>query len=536
MPAAPERSGVHRSMAPFPQIVLVNPRFDVSYCGLEHALPIVRKRAAMPVAGPPLIAALTPPRYDVTIVDENVEPLDFDRLARADIVGLTGMNVKRVRMRQILIELKRRGVFTVVGGPWVTVREEYFGELADVVFVGEADATWPQFLQDREDGRHANRYEQTTFTDMSAVPAPRFDLLRMRQYLSGSIQLSRGCPFQCEFCDVVVTYGHRARAKTGRQMIAELDELHRQRTEIVFIADDNLAVNRQAIKPLLMDMAAWQEAHGYPILFSASASLDLAEDAELMQLMVDANVVSVFIGIESPNEESLRETKKLQNMRPAMSLVDRVRTVERAGFEVWSGMILGFDHDDAGIFEAQKAFLGEARIASAMVSLLAAIPKTPLYARLAAEGRLDESEAPASGTNVIPRGMTPEDLATGYRLLMRDLYEPEAYFRRVNEFVLESGYEVAPARRRYWRAHPWQGLKGRALDAARAAFLFVQLMRIVPDAGLRARYRRELRGLLRRRPSAGLAFAYLLKCAMHYHHYTMAREMLEGRTAVMSPC
>ncbi len=517
------------------RIALINPRFEVSYWGFEHALPILRKRAAMPVANLPLLAALTPPRYDVRIVDENVEPLDFDDLARADIVGVTGMNVQRVRMREILTELKRRGAFTVVGGPWVTVQEGCFGELADVVFVGEAEATWPQFLEEREAGRHAGRYEQSEFTDMSKLPVPRFDLLRMRDYLSGTMQISRGCPFRCEFCDIVVTYGHRVRVKTGRQVTAELDELHRHRTEIVYITDDNLAGNRQLMKPLLRDVAAWQEARGYPILFSASASLDLAEDGELMELMVAANVVSVFIGIESPNEESLRETRKLQNVRAATSLVDRVRTVERGGFEVWSGMILGFDHDDVTIFEAHKAFLSEARIASAMVSILGAIPKTPLYARLAAEGRLDESDSPTSATNVIPRRMTSEELSTGYRRLMRDIYEPEAYFHRVNEFILEAGYEVAPARSRYWRAHQWQGLKGKALDAARAAFIFVQLMRIVPDARLREWYRRELGSLLRRRPSAGLAFAYLLKCVMHYHHYTMAREMLDGRRAVVGP-
>jgi radical SAM superfamily enzyme YgiQ (UPF0313 family) len=518
-----------------PRIVLINPRFDVSYWGLEHALPIVRKRAAMPVAGLPLLAALTPPHYDVVIVDENVERLDFDRLARADIVGVTGMNVQRVRMRQILTELKCRGAFTVVGGPWVTVQEGYFGELADVVFIGEAEATWPQFLAERERGSHAGRYEQTEFTDMSAVPVPRYDLLPMRQYLFGSIQFSRGCPFQCEFCDVIVTFGRRARAKTGPQVLAELDELRRQRMEIVFIADDNLAGNKKAVKPLLREIAAWQEAHGYPLMFAAEASLDLAEDAELMELMVAANIVSVFIGIESPSEDALRETKKLQNVRAGKTLVDRVLTVQRAGLEVWCGMILGFDHDDARIFEAQKTFLSEARIASAMIGMLTAIPKTPLYARLAAEGRLDESDAPACGTNVIPRGMTPEELSTGYRRLMHDLYEPGAYFRRVNEFVWDARYDVALARSRYWRTHRWQGLKGKALEAARVALVFVQLMRLVPDAALRRAYRREFWTILRRRPSPALAFGCLLKCVMHFHHYTMAREMLEGRTAVVNP-
>lgn len=517
-----------------PEIVLVNPRFDVSYWGLEHALPVVRKRAAMPVAGLPLLAALTPPRYNVSIADENVQPLDFDALARADIVGVTGMNVQRVRMRQILGELKRRGAFAVVGGPWATVQEGDFCELADVVFVGEAEVTWPQFLADHAAGCHARRYEQSAFTDMATVPAPRYDRLRMREYLFGSIQLSRGCPFQCEFCDVAVTFGRRARAKTGPQVIAELDELRRHHMPIVFIADDNLAGNRTAIKPLLRDIAGWQEAHGYPIMFAAEASLDLAEDDELMQLMVAANIVSVFLGIESPNEDALRETRKFQNVRAGRGLVDRVRTVERAGLEVWCGMILGFDHDDARIFEAQKTFLGEARIPSAMVGMLTAIPRTPLYARLAAEGRLDERDVGGAGTNVIPRRMTREDLSAGYRRLMRDLYEPDAYFRRVNDFIQATGYDVAPARSRYWRTHRWSGLRGRALDAARAAIIFVQLMRIVPDPGLRGIYRREIGNLLRTRPSASLLFGYVLKCVMHFHHHTLARDMLEGRTAVVN--
>jgi radical SAM superfamily enzyme YgiQ (UPF0313 family) len=334
---------------------------------------------------------------------------------------------------------------------------------------------------------------------------------------------------------VIVTFGRRPRVKTGPQVAAELDELHRQRMEIVFIADDNLAGNKKAIKPLLRGMAAWQEAHGYPIMFAAEASLDLAEDAELMALMVAANIVSVFIGVESPSEDALRETRKFQNVRTGKTLVDRVLQVERAGLEVWCGMILGFDHDGPGIFEAHKTFLREARIATAMAGMLTAIPKTPLYARLAAEGRLDERDVPAAGTNVLPRGMTPEELSTGYRRLMRDLYEPGAYFRRVNEFISDTGFDVAPARGRHWRAHPWRGFKGKTLDAARAAFIFVQLMRLVPDSRLRRTYRQELRNLLRQRPSTALVFGYLMKCVMHFHHYTMAQDMLEGRTAVVNP-
>ena len=190
-------------------IVLINPRFGISFWGFEFVLPFVGKRANMPVAALPLLAALTPPGDLVTIIDENVESIDFDRCARADIVGITGMVVQRHRMREIVLELKKRNVFTVVGGPWVSVNESSFADLADVIFVGEAEETWPQFLKDWQMGRAAARYEQADKTDMTRVPIPRLDLLKMNRYAFGSVQFSRGCPFQCEFCDIIVVFGRR---------------------------------------------------------------------------------------------------------------------------------------------------------------------------------------------------------------------------------------------------------------------------------------------------------------------------------------
>ena len=242
-------------------------------------------------------------------------PLDFDRLARADIVGLTGMSVQRFRMREILTELKARGVFVVVGGPWITVREEYFGDLADVIFVGEAEETWPAFLAEWATGKYAARYEQKNKTDMTRVPTPRYESLKMNQYVFGSVQISRGCPFQCEFCDIIVTFGRKPRLKTAAQVIAELDELRRQNIDIAFIVDDNLIGNKHAIKPVLAEVAQYQAKHGYPFIFFAEASLDLADDPQLLQLLIDANIQAVFVGVETPNAESLKETKKHQNLR-----------------------------------------------------------------------------------------------------------------------------------------------------------------------------------------------------------------------------
>src|SRR5262249_29005930 len=289
------------------------------------------------VACLPLLAALTPTEHKVTLMDENVEALDWERLARADIVGLTGMSVQRQQMRVILTELKRRGIFAVVGGPWVSVQEDYFGDLADVIFVGEAEETWPRFLEDWKQGKHQSRYEQSEKSDMTKLPTPRFDLLKMHHYLFGSVQFSRGCPFQCEFCDIIVTFGRRPRLKTSAQVIAELEALRAQKMRIVFIVDDNLIGNKKAVKLLLRDLIAWQQDNGYPMVFFTEASLDLAEDPELIRLMGEANIVCVFVGIESPNEDSLRETRKFQNVRTGNTILERVHTIQRAGIEVWCG-------------------------------------------------------------------------------------------------------------------------------------------------------------------------------------------------------
>jgi radical SAM superfamily enzyme YgiQ (UPF0313 family) len=507
------------------RIVLVNPRFEPSYWGLDYALPLFGKRANLPVACLPLLAALTPPEHEIRLVDENVEPLDFDELQRADIVGLTGMSVQRRRMREILTELKRRGVFTVVGGPWVTVSENYFAELADTIVVGEAEDTWPQFLADWQAGRPQARYQQSQPTDMTRVPTPRFDLLATRHYLFGSVQFSRGCPYQCEFCDIIVTFGRRPRLKTAAQVIAELEALHRQGVEIAFIVDDNLIGNKRAIQLVLESVAEWQRQHGFPLTFFTEASLELADDTELMQSMVDANVQSVFVGLESPNEASLRETKKFQNVRSGGTMLDRVHAIQNAGLDVWCGMIVGFDHDDTTIFRAQREFLKEARVLHAMVGMLAAIPKTPLYDRLQAEGRLDLDDEPTFGTNVVPLGMSREELRDGFIEVMRDLYEPEAYFARLDSLYLEGRFRLGEARAKYWRRHPATHLREQSKNLARCAGLFVQLMRHVREAKLRAEYRRRLVRLMRSRWDPAVWFVYLIKCAMHYHHYTLSQQM-----------
>ncbi len=516
-------------------IVLLNPRFDVSFWGFEHVLPMLHKRAAMPVASLPLLASLTPPGHRVTIVDENVEPIDYRRVARANIVGITGMNVQRHRMRDILTQVRQSSGYVVAGGPWVTVQEDYFGDLVDTIFVGEAEATWPQFLEDWRRGKPRRRYEQSERSDMSTLPVPRLDLLKMRHYLFGSVQFSRGCPFQCEFCDIIVTFGRKPRFKTAGQITAELEALRRAGMEVVFIVDDNFVGNKAAVRRLLPSVIAWQEQHGFPIIFSAEASLDLAEEPDLIEMMVAANIQSVFVGIESPSEAALRSARKHQNIRRNTTLLDRVRTIQNGGLEVWCGMILGFDQDDARMFDAQFNFIRDGRIVEAMVGMLSAIPKTPLYARLAAEGRLDLDDQPAYGTNVIPLNMSREELRDGYIHLMSDLYQPENYFGRLDGLLLRDRFQLARRQKLFWREHPWTGTRARLLLFTRAAVLLVRLMRGVSDPALRHEYRRRVMGLLREIRDPAVLFGYVLKCAMHFHHHKMADQMTRGGAPIVNP-
>ena len=504
------------------RVTLIDPRFEFSHFWRPGML---RKRALLPSACLPLLAALTPAEHHVTIVDENVETLDFDRIARSDIVGLTGISSQQARQREIAAELKRRHVFTVAGGPWITVKEDALQGLADVVFIGEADETWPQFMADWDAGRPQPRYEQATATDMSRLPCPRLDLLKTRHYLfGGGVQFSRGCPHQCEFCDVSLAFGRNPRLKTWPQVNAELEGLLAQRVEAAFILDSNVIGNKELVKALLRELVKWQRVHGYPLGFFASASLELAEDPELLQLMADSNVQSVFVGIESTNAESLRETNKLQNLRPR-PMLDRVRTIQAAGLDVMCGMIVGFDHDDPSIFAAERRFVRDSGVSHAMVSMLTALPKTRLYARLQAEGRLTDDDLDLYGTNVVPLHMTRAELRDGCVRLMQEIYEPTAFLERLDRMFLSEPFAVGASRAAWLRDHPWSWLKAESVTIARLIALYWLLMHHVREPDLRRMYRRHFFGLLRRkRPAPWVLLMYLIKCVSHCHCYALAQQ------------
>ena len=472
-----------------------------------------------------MLAALTPPPHRVTLIDENVEEIDFGRCERADIVGITGMSVQRHRMLELVIELKKRGCYVVVGGPWVSVKEDYFSCLAEVIFVGEADETWPQILPDWQAGRAARRYEQAEKTDMTRVPAPRFDLLKMKRYAFGSVQFSRGCPFQCEFCDIIVMYGRRPRIKSPEQIIAELEALHALKMPLVFVVDDNLIGNKKEIKKVLRCVIDWQKANGYPLNFVAEASLDLADDDELMRLMVEANFNGLFVGIESTNEDALRETKKTQNIRRSGTLTQKVRRIQDAGLEVWAGMIVGFDNDNDGVFEDHLRFIKGSRISVVMVGMLSAIPKTPLHTRLANEGRLDLMDNPSYGTNVLPLRMSREQLSRGYAQLMTDLYEPTAFFDRVDELWLKGPVVAEPGWRHFAATHPWLRLRRYARSWIEGGVVIARMTLQMRDRRLRKFYFLRILGAVRMRPDAVLLRLYAIRCAMHFHLHELTRKL-----------
>ena len=374
------------------------------------------------------VAALVPSPHEVVLIDENIEPIDFQRLKRFDVIGLTGMVVQADRMFEILRQLQSLPAVIVGGGPLVTVREEAFEELCDVRFIGEAEQTWPAFLHALASGAPTeSRYEQSEKTEMTTVPVPRFDLLPRGRYGTAPVQFSRGCPFLCEFCDIITIFGRRPRVKRPEQIIAELDAVLAQGFRGCFLVDDNFIGNKLEAKRLLPHIIHWQKQRGFPLEFVTEASINLANDPELIDLMVAANFRNVFIGIESPREASLIETRKHQNVH-GESLLTKLERIHAHGLNISAGFIVGFDSDDQWIFDEQFEFIQQSGIPNLSISLLTPLPTTPLYDRLRDEGRLDFSDPDLI---YIPKQMTREQLKSGFQHLLNRVFDVEAYFDRV---------------------------------------------------------------------------------------------------------
>ena len=405
------------------RLLLINPRFPESFWSFRFAIDRILpgKRAINPPLGLATLAALCPPGWDVTIVDENVESIPL--APAADVVGVCGMGVQFPRQRELLDYYRARGYHVVAGGSYASLCPERYETLADTVVCGEAESIWPAFCRDYEAGTVQRLYRETGTVSLADSPAPRFDLLKLDQYTTVTLQFSRGCPYLCEFCDIIVMFGRKPRFKSVEQVGRELDALRMAGVRNVFFVDDNLIGNKKAAKALLAYLADYQARHGYRFTFGTEASINLAADDELLRLFRAANFAWVFVGIESADADSLKEARKGQNLQ--QDTLVAVRRIYANGIDVLAGFIVGFDNDTLATFDLQHRLIVDSGIAAAMVGLLTALPRTPLHERLAREGRLiaaaDDTNNTRLGTNVMPKRMSYDAMIDAYRALYQRL-------------------------------------------------------------------------------------------------------------------
>ena len=417
--------------------LLLYPEFPDTFWSFKHALKFIRKRASLPPLGLLTVAAMLPKEWGKRLVDENVRRLTPEDLTWADVVFVSAMIAQRESARSLVARCRAAGKTIVAGGPLFTAEPEQFPEV-DHLVLNEAEVTLPPFLRDLQEGGARRMYTAPGHPDIRRTPAPLWELADLRRYASMSIQFSRGCPYDCDFCNVTALFGHRPRAKTPEQVIAELDGLARLGWRgSVFFVDDNLIGKKRLLKEgLLPALIAWQRGRR-GIRFYTEASINLADDAELMRSMVEAGFDTVFIGIETPDEAGLAECSKHHNR--GRDLVADVRRIQRAGLEVQGGFIVGFDSDTPAIFQRQMDLIQRSGIVTAMVGLLNAPRGTRLYERLEREGRLlgEMTGDNVDGTtNFVPR-MSMETLREGYRDLLSRLYAPGPYYQRIRTFLRE---------------------------------------------------------------------------------------------------
>jgi len=426
------------------KVLLLYPEFPDTFWSFRHALPFIGKRSAYPPLGLLTVSAMLPTHWKRKLVDLNVEKLRDRDLAWADVAFLSAMLVQGPSLAQLIARCRNAGLRTVVGGP-VTSADNPSYEGADHVVRGEAEGIVEELVCDLEAGNARRRYEAAGRADMARVPPPDLRLARLRRYSSMPLQYSRGCPFSCEFCDVIELFGRTPRAKTGEQVLAELEQLHGLGWRgSVFVVDDNFVGNRGAIKALLPRVAGWMRQRGNPFSLFTQASINLAEDDELLSLMQAARFNKVFVGIETPSADCNRAAGKMQNVKA--DLLESVRRIQERGMEVMGGFILGFDQDPPEIFEKQIDFIKEAAIPVSMVGLLTALPNTRLWRRLSREGRIlrrSMGDNTAALLNFIPR-MDPDALLAGYRRVLASIYSPTEYFERAQAMLGRLGAMPRP--------------------------------------------------------------------------------------------
>jgi radical SAM superfamily enzyme YgiQ (UPF0313 family) len=419
------------------RVLLVYPEFPDTFWSFKHALTFVHKRASLPPLGLLTVAAMMPEAWEKRLVDLNVRRLTQRDLDWADMAFVSAMTVQRTSAHAVIARCKAAGLTVVAGGPLFITEHTDFPDV-DHFVLNEAELTLQPFLNDLESGSPRRIYETTGFADMQRSPAPLWKLANLRQYATMALQFSRGCPYNCDFCNVTVLLGHRPRLKTAEQIVHELDALYDQGwRESVFFVDDNLIGNKRVLKEsLLPALIRWRKGKT-GMTFHTEASINLADDEQLMSMMAEAGFNMVFIGIETPDEESLAECGKKHNKN--RDLIEDVKRIQRHGMQVQGGFIIGFDSDTPSIFRRQIDFIQNSGIVTAMVGLLQAPLGTRLYQRLAYEGRLEHAfsgDNVDGRTNIIPR-MPLDVLQKGYRRVMQSIYSPANYYARVKTFLRE---------------------------------------------------------------------------------------------------
>jgi len=473
-------------LGPAIKVLMVWPSFPPSFWSLGEVMQIVPERSLVPPLGLITVAALCPPNWEIRLVDLAFQVLRDEDILWADLVMVSAMVVQRKSVRLILERASKLNRRTMIGGPYASSDPDALLPLADHVVVGEPDEMFPQIALDLERGSARRLYSITQKPDVSRTPVPRFDLLALNKYTFMSVQFSRGCPFTCEFCDIITIYGRHPRTKSPAQLTRELDSLLQLGwRKDVFVVDDNFIGNHKAALELVHELELWQRRNRYPFGFFTEASIDLASRPALLDGMVKANFWRVFIGIESPSAESLKETKKFQNLR--RDLLDSIRFIQQHGLWVMGGFIVGFDSDPLDIFDRQIEFVQRAAIPWAMTGILQAPPTTPLYERMKKEGRLLENKPepsnfePPNFRTVLP---LPE-LLDGTKRMLLALYDPHRFYQRVLDSL-----------------ERWEPRLEQKASAISLPYLLSVLPKSVWKQGVLSRYRGDywhfMRGLMMR--------------------------------------
>ncbi len=418
------------------RVLMVYPAYPDTFWSFKHALKFVSKKAAFPPLGLLTVASLLPKDWEIKLVDMNTDPLKDEDLKWCDMVFISAMLVQNQSTYEVIKRAKKFNKKVVAGGPAFNAQPHKYPDV-DHFILNEAEITLPMFLEDLEKGRELKRiYTSEEKPDITKTPLPMWSLIDFKKYATMLVQYSRGCPFNCEFCDIIIMNGRKPRVKTPQQMVREFQALYDMGWRgSVFIVDDNFIGNKRSVKKMLPEIIKWQKEHNYPFSLLTEASVNLADDEELMRLMAEANFNKVFLGLESPSPESLKECGKYQNVN--RDLVEVVNKIHAHGMQVMAGFIVGFDNDTEEIFDLQIDFIQKIGVAVAMVGILGAIPRTRLWKRLKAEGRLlgDTSGDNTDGsTNFIPK-MGMEKLLKGYVKVITTIYSPKVYYERIKVFV-----------------------------------------------------------------------------------------------------